>query len=85
MKSFIGLKIIEFKLIEENTIHIKLSDNSEYSANIESFKDVHCYPDPTEWPMAFIGEFKTDIEWRNEFGIHMDQIAFLSEKQTKSA
>jgi hypothetical protein len=78
VKSFIGLKIIDFKIGEYNLITIRLNDSSVYSADLSSFNKVDCYPSESEWEKAFLGEFKTDIEWPSGFGIHLDQIAGLS-------
>jgi hypothetical protein len=85
MKDFYKLRIKSFSLIAYNLIKITLTDDSEYTANIDSFKDVYCYPNETEWSQAFIGEFKADIEWPNGFGIHIDQIAGLALKQNMCA
>jgi hypothetical protein len=86
MKDFLKLRIKTFKLIKFNIIHITLSDNSEYTADISSFSKVHCYPkNEQEWALAYIGECAIDVEWSSGFGIHLDQIAGLAMKQNRSA
>jgi hypothetical protein len=82
MKDFYKLRIKSFRLIKYNVISITLTDDSEYTADINSFCDVYCYPSEAEWNQAFTGECKADIEWPNGFGIHLDQIAGLALKGT---
>lgn len=79
MKDLLNLRIINFELLEYNIIKITLSDSSIYTANIESFKSVYCYPkNLSEWRDAQIGECAIDIEWSSGLGIHLDQIVNLS-------
>jgi hypothetical protein len=86
MKDFTSIKIIKFEIHSYNNITIHLSDNSSYSANLQSFNDIYCYPKNfLEWQKARIGEFKADIEWESGFGVHLDQIASLSEDEDRSA
>jgi hypothetical protein len=85
MKQFIGLKITNLILGEYHIVTIRLNDNSEYTANISSFNNIYCYPTISEWPKGYIGEFRADVEWPTGFGIHLDQIAGLSIKQSITA
>lgn len=79
MKDFMKLKIKSFTLISYHIISIKLSDDSEYMADISSFQNVFCYPkNEKEWREAFVGEFKADIQWPSGFEIHLHQIADLA-------
>jgi hypothetical protein len=82
MKDFMKLRIKSFKLISYNIINIILTDESEYTADISSFSDVHCYPTESQWDKAFIGEFKADIQWPCGFDIHLHQIADLAMEQS---
>ena len=85
MKDFMKLRIKSFKLLNLNIICIRLTDDSEYTADISSFSDIYCYPtDEQEWNQAHIGECAIDIEWPSGFGIHLDQIAGLALKQKGS-
>jgi hypothetical protein len=78
MKIFIGLKIKNFSIETYNEITIELNDGSVYSANLNSFNDIYCYPkNLTEWQKADIGECGADIEWKSGFAVHLDQIASL--------
>lgn len=86
MKDLLNLRVKEFKLLKYNIIKIILTDTSSYTANIESFNSVYCYPkNLTEWEKAYIGESAIDIEWPTGFGIHLDQIISLSLKQNPTA
>ncbi|NOT77518.1 MAG: hypothetical protein HOP07_00785 [Bacteriovoracaceae bacterium] len=83
MRNFILLRIKSFELIKYNIIKINLSDDSVYTADISSFQSVYCYPkNEAEWLQAFVGEFKTAIEWPCGFDIHLDQIANIAIKQS---
>lgn len=83
MKDFMKLRIKSFKLISYHIISITLTDDSEYTADISSFKNVYCYPkNETEWGQASVGEFKADIQWPCGFDIHLHQIADLAMKQS---
>lgn len=82
MKDLMNLRIKNFELLEFNIIKITLNDSSIYTANIESFKDVYCYPrNLSEWTDAKIGECEIDVEWSTGFGIHLDQIIPLAQMQ----
>lgn len=86
MEDLMHLRIKNFELIEYNVIKIELNDSSSFIANIESFNGVCCYPkNLSEWLDAKIGECAIDIEWSTDFGIHLDQIIPLANKQKKSA
>jgi hypothetical protein len=86
VKDFLKLRIKSFKLFDKFVIQITLSDMSEYTADISSFKNVHCFPlNETEWLQAKIGECAIDVEWPSGFGIHLDQIASLALKQKHTA
>lgn len=84
MKDFMKLRIQSFKLIDYNIISITLTDNSTYTADLSSFKNIYCYPNSKEWEHAFIGEFKADIQWPCGFDIHLHQIAELATEQNKA-
>jgi hypothetical protein len=86
MKNFIGLKIKQFSIGAYNEITITLNNGSTYSANLSQFNDVYCYPkNLKDWKNARIGECHADIEWDCGFDVHLDQIAGLALKQSKSA
>jgi hypothetical protein len=86
MKNLIGKKIKNFSVGSYHNISIELNDGSKYTANLNSFSDVYCYPKNIyEWSKATIGEFRADIEWESGFGVHLDQIAFLSLQQNQTA
>ncbi len=82
MNDSMKLRIKKFELLELNVIRITLNDSSVYTANLDSFKNVYCYPNNiTDWMDAKIGECKIDIEWSTGLGIHLDQIIELAIQQ----
>ena len=87
IKNLYNLRIKKLNLPEYNLIKITLTDDSQYTANLNSeFSKLFCYPkDLKEWKDAHINEGSFAIEWTCGFDIHFDQIIAIADDQKMTA
>lgn len=60
---------------------IEASDGNRYYSDLNSLKDVYCYPKTNEeWKKVNIDSYGLGLMWSSRFEVHVDQVIALATK-----